>query len=537
MATTIPPPTKLKIASEPESPSTLELKPLMGDAPKASLEWSLGRAWRLRQLCGPLVKAAEALVLGSRAAMEGQFTFRVLVIGRETAALSGMLSIAASRKLQFQVRAIERDGDNLVPFEAETFDCVIAIDWLPLIRPSQRESAVAELCRIARLGVLIVNPFHTPEVAASERAVNALYLAATGNDNPVLGRHLEYGLPELDRTREWVVAAFPNVISEPIEALATWRLFASVAVHESNGEVTAEEAAVAALLPPVDAAVQGPAYRTVLVGSSSQLSSTTTTRVHNADSAALGAHLAIEAAAQRRALDRLTEAVSTENERARDEFRTTVASLASELREREAYAEMLAANFKERESEIANQNAVIESLERRLGESDTHYRNLESERDALRERVRNLEDEKEGASNHVRALENARGVALSQVHNLENQRHVALTQIRDLENERHVALTQIRDLENEREAVNRQLRDLADQSEAIAVQFEERLAALSRELLDKQIQLNGITSSVGWRVLSRYGRFKYRFLLPVYRLFGQTSSEQTEPKLRQDNAD
>ena len=110
---------------------------------------------------GPVVKAAEAVVSGSRAAMEGQFSFRVLVIGRETATLSGMLSNAASRKLQFQVRAIERDGDSLVSFEAQTFDCVIAIDWLPLIRSSQRENAVAELCRIARLGVLIANPFHT----------------------------------------------------------------------------------------------------------------------------------------------------------------------------------------------------------------------------------------------------------------------------------------------------------------------------------------------------------------------------------------
>ena len=120
---------------------------------------------------------------------------------------------------------------------------------------------------------------------------------------------------------------------------------------------------------------------------------------------------------------------------------------------------------------------------------------------------------------------------------LENERDAALAKIRDLENERDVALTKTRDLENEREAVNMQLRDLVNQRDATTDRFEERLRVLSSELLDTQIQLNSITKSLGWRVLSRYGRFKYRYLLPMYHRFGQTSSERTETLSPQDNSD
>ena len=41
---------------------------------------------------------------------------------------------------------------------------------------------------------------------------------------------------------------------------------------------------------------------------------------------------------------------------------------------------------------------------------------------------------------------------------------------------------------------------------------------LSAGLTAKGEELEQITRSVGWRVLTRYGRLKYRFLLPVYRL-------------------
>src|SRR5204863_5774299 len=42
---------------------------------------------------------------------------------------------------------------------------------------------------------------------------------------------------------------------------------------------------------------------------------------------------------------------------------------------------------------------------------------------------------------------------------------------------------------------------------------------VSAELSTKAAELDRITRSLGWRVLNRYGFFKYRYLLHIYRLF------------------
>ncbi|HKY05000.1 MAG TPA: glycosyltransferase, partial [Blastocatellia bacterium] len=54
-------------------------------------------------------------------------------------------------------------------------------------------------------------------------------------------------------------------------------------------------------------------------------------------------------------------------------------------------------------------------------------------------------------------------------------------------------------------------------AEARLRQAEHRLSQISGELLEKDRQLQRITRSLAWRVLSRYGRIKHRFLLPPYR--------------------
>lgn len=54
-------------------------------------------------------------------------------------------------------------------------------------------------------------------------------------------------------------------------------------------------------------------------------------------------------------------------------------------------------------------------------------------------------------------------------------------------------------------------------SKRLAAQMAEEFAA---QLAEKEAELEKITNSIGWRVLSRYGRVKYRFLLPIYRALG-----------------
>ncbi|MEW6208608.1 MAG: class I SAM-dependent methyltransferase [Acidobacteriota bacterium] len=50
--------------------------------------------------------------------------------------------------------------------------------------------------------------------------------------------------------------------------------------------------------------------------------------------------------------------------------------------------------------------------------------------------------------------------------------------------------------------------------------------SLLAQLADSGQQLSRITSSLGWRVLSRYGRIKYKYLLPVYRMLGLARREK-----------
>ena len=57
----------------------------------------------------------------------------------------------------------------------------------------------------------------------------------------------------------------------------------------------------------------------------------------------------------------------------------------------------------------------------------------------------------------------------------------------------------------------------------VRVTSELALRAQLAQLTEKETQLRRITSSFGWRLLSSYGRIKYRYLLPVYRLLGLLS--------------
>ncbi len=56
---------------------------------------------------------------------------------------------------------------------------------------------------------------------------------------------------------------------------------------------------------------------------------------------------------------------------------------------------------------------------------------------------------------------------------------------------------------------------------------EQTIEFLGAQLSSREAALRKITSSLGWRILSRYGKIKYRYLLPVYRLFRSKPQEST----------
>jgi len=53
-----------------------------------------------------------------------------------------------------------------------------------------------------------------------------------------------------------------------------------------------------------------------------------------------------------------------------------------------------------------------------------------------------------------------------------------------------------------------------------AAEAEQKVLSLTSELAAKDSELRNVSNSLAWRLMSRYGRFKYRYLLPIYRVLG-----------------
>jgi len=63
-----------------------------------------------------------------------------------------------------------------------------------------------------------------------------------------------------------------------------------------------------------------------------------------------------------------------------------------------------------------------------------------------------------------------------------------------------------------------QLAETEQKYAALVTRQKNAIEVISAQLEMRQSQLDKITSTLGWRLLSSYGRLKYRYLLPVYRL-------------------
>jgi len=78
------------------------------------------------------------------------------------------------------------------------------------------------------------------------------------------------------------------------------------------------------------------------------------------------------------------------------------------------------------------------------------------------------------------------------------------------------------------ESVLAEIRLRLDQKEGELRELKRRLAATKTVLIQKENELNRIMGTLGWRLLSRYGPLKHRYLLPMYirlrRLLGKAAS-------------
>jgi glycosyltransferase involved in cell wall biosynthesis len=59
-------------------------------------------------------------------------------------------------------------------------------------------------------------------------------------------------------------------------------------------------------------------------------------------------------------------------------------------------------------------------------------------------------------------------------------------------------------------------------------ELRDQIDALSSRLREREAELSRITNSFGWRLMNRYGQIKYRYLLPIYRLFGRAPAAMSE---------
>lgn len=87
-----------------------------------------------------------------------------------------------------------------------------------------------------------------------------------------------------------------------------------------------------------------------------------------------------------------------------------------------------------------------------------------------------------------------------------------------------------------RNVPRRNYRDILQlmRQEAEIEERDEEILALQVRLAEKQAELDKITNTLGWRLMSHYGRFKYRFLLPAYRLFRSDASRKETTRSKTD---
>ena len=330
--------------------------------------WDPLSAWRLQALYGPICLAlwsiAACELAEPRRAAGDTARMKILQIGGNADVLRTLLDADDHRRSEF--KRTQWDITTAASFDGvadRSVDAVVAIDWLASVPPSRRERAVEESCRAARLGVVLVGTFDGPSILAEARAINDLHWATTGTDHPSLGRGLELGFPDEAMVRRWLERAFPVVDSRALETTGAWQLGEALTIVQRNGSRSSmSDISAAAAYPASLTSTDGEAAacRVMVYGARSVLQPARShTAAPVAEMSALAIHHAVESAAHRRALADLTDAITVERQRERDEFRATIASLATELRDLDGRAEWLAGEVRQRDETIANLHLAL----------------------------------------------------------------------------------------------------------------------------------------------------------------------------------
>jgi hypothetical protein len=346
-------------------------------------------------------------------------------------------------------------GDaTALPFEDEAYDYVVSVDVYEHIPPEARDRYLSELRRTARKGVLLAAPFDSDMVRGAERAANEFHRSIHLAGNVWLQEHAENGLPELEDARRFfeghedTVSVLPNGYIPHWLALICLTFYSSKLEGESGGMFESINTFYNEFMYRLDNAE--PCYRYLLVS----LKEPTSVNLDELASPGMDSEYANHSSALFGALSAMLP-LATEVKRqnawlAQHEKR--LAQREENAARREARIDAQLAEYKkrlaEREGMLARREAQVSDLSRRLAERVSAMNTLQVQ---VEQRVASQQAHKQ----------------LQQAHNNLKQRVAGL---------------------------------------------EEHNANLERHRNQLRRQLEGVTTSRAWRVLSMPHRLRRRIL-------------------------
>ncbi len=219
------------------------------------------------------------------------------------------------------------------------------------------------------------------------------------------------------------------------------------------------------------------------------------TQMLREDVAALAARVEALKATQERAFN-MVQYVSAENHRLQEMAHQTgleatrlqkqVERIRAEVAEKEQAVQALSAQVAEREQAVAAQGQAVQALNAQVAEREQAVAALQAQ---------------------VAAQEQAVQALSAQVAEREQAQAALGAQVAEQEQAVQSLNAQVAEREQAQAALGAQV---AEQEQAVRT--------ISAQLAAKEARLEKITGSFAWRVLSHYGRIKYRYLLPLYRL-------------------
>ena len=162
----------------------------------------------------------------------------------------------------------------------------------------------------------------------------------------------------------------------------------------------------------------------------------------------------------------------------------------------------------------------LEVVKGQLAEQTDQQNRLKDERDMLVSQLAEQTDQQN-------RLMDARDMLVSQLAEQTDQQN-------HLKDERDMLVSQLAEQTDQQNRLKDERGMLVSQLEVSKTQLvlqEQKLQTLSAQLADREARIERITSSMGWRLLSHYGRIKYRYLLPLYRAFGEVQPDRTKTNL------